>query len=109
MGCTNVRYSARLVCETRSAVCETAIVRRVVTAKRADVVERSHFTAHDPIADHEIGTRGLLALRLEHSLIKAGRQGIDQIDIARKLVVLLSSRPRRKRRCPNDRLLSWTV
>ena len=68
---------------------EAALVRNVVAAECADVVERSCFAAHDPISQREIGVGGFCRLVLENRLIEARRQRIDQVDIARELSVLL--------------------
>jgi hypothetical protein len=66
-----------------------ALVRRVVAAEGANVVQRPRFATHHPVAGHQFGAGGVLAPGLEHGLVEAGRQRIDQIDIARELAVLL--------------------
>ena len=68
---------------------EATFVRRIIAAEGADVIERSRFTAHHPIAGDELGIDRSLGLCLEHRLVKARRQDIDEVDVAGKLVVLL--------------------
>ena len=68
---------------------KTALIRHVVAAERADIVQRPCFASHHPVSEREIGVGGFRGLVLKHRLIEAGRQRIDQIDIARELSVLL--------------------
>ena len=68
---------------------EAALIGRIVAAERANVVERPRLAAHHPVAGHEIGVGRVLGLALEHRLVEAGRQRVDQVDIARELAVLL--------------------
>ena len=82
---------------------EPALVGRIVAAERSDVVERPRLAPHHPIAGREIGVGRVLGLGFEHRLVEAGRQGVDQVDIARELAVLLSCNARRKRRFPDGR------
>src|SRR6476646_6132013 len=70
--------------------CEPALVADVVATERANIIERSRLATHDPIAGHKVLADRVLSLALEHRLIEAGRQGIDQIDVAREFAVLLS-------------------
>src|ERR1044072_8844520 len=67
---------------------ETPLIRRIVAAERADVIQRSRLTAHEPLSGCKLGVRGVLALALEYRLVEPGRQRIDQVDITGKLVVL---------------------
>ena len=69
---------------------EAALVGRIVAAERANIVERPRLAAHHPVAGHEIGIGRVLGLGLEHRLVEAGRQRVDQVDVAGELAVLLS-------------------
>ena len=69
---------------------EAALVGGVVAAERADVVERPPLAAHDPVAGDEVGVGCLAGFGLEHRLVKARRQHVDHVDIARELAVLLA-------------------
>ena len=68
---------------------EAALIGRIVTAERSDILERPRLAAHHPLAGREIGVGGILGLVLEHRLVEPGRKRIDQVDIARELAVLL--------------------
>src|ERR671910_3107718 len=85
---------------------EAAFVRGVVTAERADVVERARLAAHHPLAGNEVGPDRVLRLRLEHRLVEARWQHVDEVDVARELVVLLARHATRDKipRLPTD---SW--
>jgi len=54
-----------------------------------DVVERPRLAAHYPLADGEVGVRGLGPLCFERRFIETGRQHVDQIDIAGEFRVFL--------------------
>ena len=82
---------------------EAALVLEVVAAERADVVERPRLAAHDPLAGDEFGVLDRLALRLEHRLVEAGRQHVDQVDVRGELVMLLLAPRRPRRRCRDGR------
>src|SRR5262249_51158006 len=56
----------------------------------ADVVERSHFASHDPVAGSEIWIDGFTGLALELCLVEARRQCVEQIDVAGELTVLFA-------------------
>src|SRR5262249_38923960 len=47
------------------------------------------LAAHDPIAAREIRVHRVGALAFEGRLVEAGRQHVDEIDVAGKLAVLL--------------------
>src|SRR5271169_6069742 len=66
------------------------LVGRIIAAERADIVERPRLAAHDPIAAGEIRICRRIGLGFEDGLIETWRQGVDQIDVARELGVLLS-------------------
>ena len=74
---------------------KAAVVRRIVPAERANVVERPFLAAHDPLAARQIGVSRIGALALEGRFIEAGRQHVDQIDVVRELSVFLVSDPAR--------------
>src|SRR6516225_8158677 len=77
--------------------CEAALVGSIVAAERANIIERPCFAAHHPIPGHEIGIGRILRLGLEHGLVETGRQCVDQVDVARELVMLfLCNAPRHK-------------
>ena len=67
---------------------KAALICHVIAAERPDIVQRSCFASHDPISEREIGVGGFRGLVLENRLIKAGRERIDQVDIARELSML---------------------
>ena len=69
---------------------EPAFVGRIVTAEGADVVQGTRLATHHPIARNEIGADGIPALRLEHGLVQAGREDVDQVDVAGKFAMLLA-------------------
>ena len=58
-------------------------------------MEGARLAAHDPLAGDEVGARRILALRLEHRLVEARRQHIDQVDVVGELAVLLARHPGR--------------
>ncbi len=68
---------------------EAALVGRIIAAESSDVVERPCFAPHHPLAGREIGIDRVLVLALEHGLVEARRQRVDQVDIAGELAVLL--------------------
>ena len=68
---------------------EAALVLRRIAAHGADVVQRARLAAHHPLPDGEIGIVRLVALGLERRLVEAGRQHIDQVDVAGELGMLL--------------------
>ena len=70
---------------------EPAFVGRIVTTEGADVIQGSRLATHHPFARNEIGADGVLALRLEHGLVKARGKDIDQVDVAGKFTMLLAS------------------
>ena len=76
---------------------KAAIVRRIVSAERADVVERPFLAAHDPVAARQIRVHRIGALALEGRLIEAGRQHVDQVDVVGELAVLLAGDPARNK------------
>src|SRR5262245_11624435 len=65
-----------------------SLVRRVVAAECADIIECPGLASHHPFARGEIRAGGVLGLGLEHRLVETGRQGVDEIDIAGELAVL---------------------
>jgi hypothetical protein len=67
---------------------ETPLIRRIIAAKRADVVQGPRFAPHHPLSGRKLRIGGILRLALEHRLVEAGRQRIDQIDVTGKFVVL---------------------
>ena len=78
-----------MISETRAAVANRRSSAASLPPKRADIVERSRLAAHHPIPGREIGVGCVPGLALEHRLVEAGRQCIDQVDIAGELAVLL--------------------
>jgi len=46
-------------------------------------------------------------LRFEHRLVKAGRQRVDQVDVARKLAVLLAGDRPPDTKIPRCPTVSW--
>ena len=71
--------------------CEFAVVSGIVAAVGPNVVKRSRLEADELIAlDQIVGLFGI-APRSYDGFVKARRQYVDQIDIARKLIVLLAS------------------
>src|SRR5689334_11292120 len=61
---------------------EAAIVRHVVDAQCANVVERSQLASHDPVAGSEIRIDTFTGPTLELGLVETRRERVDQIDIA---------------------------
>ena len=70
---------------------KAAFVRRIVAAKRTNIVKRSRLAAHHPLAGHEVRISSIPAFRLKHRFVEPRRQHVDEIDVARELVVLLAS------------------
>ncbi len=68
---------------------ETPFVLGRIAAHGADVIQRPGFAAHHPLPDGEIGIRGIRVLGLESRLIEAGRQYVDQVDVAGEFRKLL--------------------
>src|SRR5262249_24060371 len=70
--------------------CELALVLYCVAAERPNVVERSRFEVNQIVAANEVvvtcATRFLLR---HHRFVEAWRQYVDEINVARKFVVLL--------------------
>ena len=69
---------------------KAALVLRIVTAERTNVVECPRLAAHYPLASDEVGADRVRPLGLQHRFVKSWRQHIDQVDIAGELVVLLA-------------------
>src|SRR5262245_60190918 len=69
---------------------ETALVGCAIAAKRTDVVESPRLTAHHPIAANHVGIGGGVGLGFENRLVETRWQRIDQINVARELVVLFA-------------------
>ena len=87
-GCAKARYRRKLISETARPSRSGARL-RVVAAECADVVERpaSQRMIQSPVARSDRRRRWF---RLEHRFVKARRQHVDQVDVARKLAVLLA-------------------
>ena len=88
---------------------EPALIGRIVAAERSNVVERPGLAPHHPIAGGEIGVGRVPGLALEHRLVETGRQGVDQVDIARELAVLLLCNAAGNEDAQDDRRVSWMV
>jgi hypothetical protein len=74
---------------------EPALIGRVVTTECSDIVQSPCLTSHHPVSSNKIGIDRITGLVLKHGFVEAGRQGIDQIDIAGELAVLfLCNAPR---------------
>src|SRR6266436_2927687 len=58
---------------------ETPLIRRIIAAKRADVVQGPRFAPHHPLSGRKLGVCGAFALALEHRLVKAWRQRVDEV------------------------------
>ena len=69
---------------------KATFVCRVVAPERSDIVECPRFAAHDPVAADEIGICRIRALGFKGRFVKAGRQRIDQVDVAGELTMLFS-------------------
>src|SRR5262249_28725509 len=63
---------------------------RAIAAKRTDVVESPRLTAHHPIAANHVGIGGGVGLGFENRLVETRWQRIDQINVARELVVVFA-------------------
>src|SRR5262245_8939698 len=61
----------------------------VIAAKRSNVAEAARFEAHQIVAADQVGANGAWISRRHHGLVKARRQHIDKVDVARELIVLL--------------------
>ena len=72
---------------------KTPLILRRIAAHGADIVQRPLLAAHDPLTRYQIGIGGVAGFALELRLIEAGRQYIDQIDIAGELIVLFLCNP----------------
>ena len=68
---------------------EPPLVLLIVSTQSSDVVERSRFEADEIVALDQIHARIFCILWRHHRLVEAGRQHVDEIDVAGKLVVLL--------------------
>src|SRR6185369_6257534 len=73
---------------------EAAIIRCVIAAQSANIFQCPHLTPHHPVAGYEIGIFGICNLAFEYCLVETGRQRIDEIDVARELIMLFSSHTR---------------
>src|SRR5262249_61351931 len=69
---------------------EAALVGRAIAGKRTDVVKSPRLTAHHPIAANHVGIGGGVGLGFENRLVETRWQRIDEVDVARELVVLFS-------------------
>src|SRR5262249_28118979 len=67
---------------------ETALIRRIIAAERADVVQGPCLAPHHPLSSREIRVGRVLGLGLEYRLVEPGWQRVDQVDVAGKLAVL---------------------
>src|SRR6516225_7966319 len=67
---------------------KTALIRRIVAAEGADVVQGPCFAPHHPISGREIWIGRILGFGLEYRLVEPGRQRVDQVDVAGKLAML---------------------
>src|SRR5262249_13846377 len=67
---------------------ETALIRRIIAAERADVVQGPCFAPHHPLSGREIRIGRVLGFGLEYRLVEPGRQRVDQVDVAGKLAML---------------------
>ena len=76
---------------------EHALVFRLMAAKRADVVQGSWIAMHDPIPGYEIGMGRAVGLAFEAGFVKAGRQDVDEVDVAGELAVLFLRDPARNK------------
>ena len=65
------------------------VVFGIVSAHRGDIVERPCFAAHHPLAADQVATGRAVRFLFEDRLVESGRERIDQVDIARKLSMLL--------------------
>lgn len=63
---------------------------RGVSAKGSDIVKRSSFASHDPIAADEVRIDRIGVFALEHRLVQPRRQCVDQIDVAGEFTVFLA-------------------
>ena len=70
---------------------KTTLVRRIIAAEGANVVERSFLAAHDPVAARQVGVDRISALAFEGRFIEARRQYVDQVDVVGELGVFLAS------------------
>src|SRR5262245_58297556 len=70
------------------------IVRRVISAQPANVVECSFFAAHHPFTGDEIGASGVLAFAFKRCVVETGRKCVDEVNIARELAMFLASHTR---------------
>ena len=68
---------------------KAALVLLAVAPERADVLQSSAYEADQVVSRHEVRRGVDIALGRQHGFVEAGRQHIDQIDIAGELVVLL--------------------
>src|SRR5262249_47442306 len=67
---------------------EPSLIGRIISAKRADIVQRSFLAPHHPTAGRKIRIGSISSLGLEHRLVETGRQRVDQVDVTGKLAVL---------------------
>src|SRR5262249_47423007 len=85
-GAIKREISLRHFCSSR----ETPFIRGIVAPERPNVIERPRLAAHHPVPAREVGIDGIFSLCLEDRFVKAGRQHIDEIDVAREFAVLLA-------------------
>jgi hypothetical protein len=69
---------------------EATLIGRTIAAECADVVEGPRLTAYHPIAADHVGIGGGFGLGFEDRFIEPPRERIDQIDVARELIVLFA-------------------
>ena len=68
---------------------ELPFVLEVVAPERPDGVEVAPLGSHEVVAGDEIGGRIVRVLRRHHCLVEAGREHVDQVDVAGELIMLL--------------------
>ena len=78
-----------MISETRAAVANFLSSSSLLTAECADVSESASFESDEIVAADELCVRVDVVLGRHYGLIEARGQDIDQIDVARELVVLL--------------------
>src|ERR1700684_2809328 len=61
---------------------KAALVRGIVAPERSDVIERSRFTAHQPIAAHKLWICDFSGPRFKDRFVQARRERINQVDVA---------------------------
>src|SRR5262245_37632836 len=69
--------------------CELALVLYAVAAERADVIKSPCFETDEIAATDQLDIRVARLFRRHHRFVEAWRQYVDEINVARKFVVLL--------------------